>query len=71
MKCARRMVIKSDILTFCPMGEKLFLMKFPTIGQVHFDSIGVEVRKWGTSGVKFQLEIIIGFLSYQELGKFK
>ena len=38
------------------MGEKLFLMKFPTIGQVHFDSIGVEVRKWGTSGVKFQNE---------------
>ena len=31
-------------------------MKFPTIGQVHFDSIGVEVRKWGTSGVKFQNE---------------
>lgn len=45
-----------DELTFCPMGEKLFLMKFPTIGQVHFDSIGVEVRKWGTSGVKFQNE---------------
>ena len=48
------------------MGEKLFLMKFPTNGQeflwlqgvrsTDFDSNGVEVRKWGTSGVKFQNE---------------
>lgn len=41
-------------------------MKFPTNGQeflwlqgvrsTDFDSNGVEVRKWGTSGVKFQNE---------------
>lgn len=43
-------------INFLPNGREVIFNEIPDIGQAHFDSIGVEVRKWGTSGVKFQNE---------------